>query len=148
MQKLSAPSLQVAEAPGAAGDMAEALTGQLGEANKVARTYQNDMGADTLAKARQQAGVAQQGLSQVSRLGVSSQLAKAQAKQEVAQAKWNAAAQIGSTVVGTGMENMSQTGGFWTPGNIDLMAKSPTGAPVYKPATSWETRLNAGLGRM
>lgn len=119
MQTLSKPSIMAAESTTAAGDMAEAVTGQLGKANTSARAYQNDVGADTLAKARQQAGRAQQGLSEVARLSTSTALAKAQAKQDVAQSKWNAAFQIGTAAVGQGIENYAQTGNAFTPGVVD-----------------------------
>lgn len=147
MQTLAkAPSLPAAEAPDTAGNIADGLTGQLGEANKVARTYQNDMGADTLAKGRRQVGYAQEGLAHVSRLGTSSALARAQAKDAVAQAKYNAIAEIGSAYVGTGMENISQGQDWHTPG--ELTGVSDTGKPIYSPAASWDKRLQLGLGRL
>lgn len=147
MQALSKPSLAVAESPTAAGDMAEATTGQLSKANETARSYQNKVGLSVLARGRQQAATAQEGLSTVSRLATSSALAKAQAKQDVAQAKINAAVQIGSAVARTGFENQSQTGNFWQPGNLNI-EKSADGKPFYDPAASWEDRLSAGLGRL
>lgn len=152
MQALTSKlSLDKVESPSASGDVAQAYTGQLGEADKIAREYQNNQGVDILGRARQQAGTAQEGLAQLSRLGTSSALARAQAKAEVAQSKWNAAAQIGSTVIGQGMENLSQKDAngksdFWTPG-VQQPGTTPDGKPIYKPAASWEQRLEAGLGR-
>ena len=94
------------------------------------------------------AGTAQEGLAQVSRLGTSTALAKAQAKEAVAQSKINALAKVGSAFVSTGMENFSQTGDFLTPGELDTKAISTDGQPVYKAANDWKTRLSAGLGRL
>lgn len=147
-QALSRPNLAVVENPTAAGDMAEARMGQLAEADKVAAKYKNDVGASVLARGRQQAAVAQQGLSEVSRLGTSAALAKAQAKADVAQAKWNAVAQIGSAFTAQGLENYSQTKDVFTPGRIDPKATSDAnGVPQYKAATSWDDRLSIGLRR-
>lgn len=142
MQTLSKPSIVAAESTTAAGDMAEAVTGQLGQANKSARAYQNDMGADTLAKARQQAGRAQQGLSEVARLSTSAALAKAQAKQDVAQSKWNAAFQIGTAAVGQGIENYAQTGNAFTPGVVDTT--QGTNGVMEDGSVKYRSALNIG----
>lgn len=135
--------------PGAVGDV---LTGQLGVANKAARGYQNEQGVDALARSRQQVAMAQSGMEQLGRLGASEALARARAKEQVNQAKFDAAMQIGTTLVGQGMENLSQKdaagkSSFWSPGILDTTAQSPTGKPVYKTAASWEERVGAGLGR-
>ena len=145
-------SLGKVENPNYPGAVADVVTGQLGVANKAARQYQNEQGANVLARARQQVGTAQEGMSMLSRLGTSEALTRARAKEEVAQAKINAATQIGSTLVSTGMENLSQKdingkSSFWAPGILDEKATSPDGKPVYKTAASWEDRLSAGLGR-
>lgn len=116
MRALSKPSLAVAESTTAAGDMAEATTGQLSKANTTAREYNNKVGLSVLARGRQQAAAAQEGLSTVARLSASEALTRAQGKQEVAQAKINAAVKIGSSFVAGGMENLSQTGDWFTPG--------------------------------
>lgn len=150
MQKMN-PQIQgmgAANSTSVVGAAAEGLAGQLGEAGRVARAYQNNQGADTLARGRQMAGTAQEGLAQVSRLGTSTALAKAQAKEAVAQSKINALAKVGSAFVSTGMENFSQTGDFLTPGVLDTKAISPDGQPKYNAATDWKTRLSAGLGRL
>lgn len=146
MQALSKPSLAVAESPTAAGDMAEAVTGQLSKANTKAREYNNQVGLSVLARGNQQAATAQEGLATASRLSTSSALAKAQAKQDVATAKWNAVAEIGSKVIGQGMENYSQTGGFFTPG-VQQPGTTPDGKPIYKSAQGPLGYLNAGISR-
>lgn len=135
MQALSKPSLAMAESPTAAGDMAEATTGQLSKANATAREYNNNVGLGVLGRARQQSATAQEGLSTAARLGASEALTKAQAKQDVAQAKFNAAAQIGSSFVAGGMENMSQTGNWFTPG-VQTGSDPITGKPTYRAPTS------------
>ena len=151
MQALSKPSLAVAESPTAAGDMAEATTGQLSKANTKAREYNNQVGLSVLSRANQQAATAQEGLATASRLSTSSALAKAQAKQDVATAKWNAAAEIGSKIVGQGMENLSQkrpdgTSNFFSPG-IQQPGTNPDGTPIYKSAQGVLGYLNAGISR-
>lgn len=147
MQTLTkAPSLPAAEDPNTAGNVADGLTGQLGEANQVARTYQNNMGADTLAKARRQTGYAQEGLAQVSRLGTSAALARASAKAAVAQAKWNAIAEVGSAYVGQGMENLSQGQGWHTPGVL-LPEPNEDGTPKYRASGSLGESFQIGTGR-
>jgi hypothetical protein len=146
MQTLTKTSLPAAEAPATAGIVAEGLTGQLGEANEVARTYQNDMGADTLAKGRRQVGYAQEGLAHVSRLGTSAALARAQAKDAVAQAKWNAVADIGSAYVGQGMENISETPGSWHAPSA-LIGADDNGKPIYRKSDSLRESFQIGTGR-
>jgi hypothetical protein len=145
MQTLTKTSLPAAEDPNTAGNVADGLTGQLGEANQVARTYQNNMGADTLAKARRQTGYAQEGLAQVSRLGTSAALARAQAKDAVAQAKWNAIAEVGSAYVGEGLENLSETGDWHTPGV--LIGADEQGKPIYRKSESLRESFQIGTGR-
>lgn len=150
MQKIN-PQVQGMAAAGSTsvvGNAAQAIAGQLGEAQKVGQQYQNEMGADTLARGRRMAGTAQEGLAQVSRLGTSTALVKAQAKEQVAQAKLNAAAKLGSTFVATGMENYSETGDFLTPGELDTTHISTDGKPKYNAAPNWKTRFELGLGRM
>lgn len=115
MQALSTPSYEAASSPTAAGDMAQALTGQLGAANVAAKQVQNTMQTGVLGTARGQAADAQTGMAQASRLATSSALEKARANQQVAQAKQAAVAQIGSTVVAQGIENRASGGTFFTP---------------------------------
>lgn len=128
------------------GNVAQAIQGQLSEANKRAREYQNNQGASTLALARQQTGTAQEGLAQVSRLGTSSALARAQAKEQVAQAKVNALAQVGSTFAAQGMENASQTGDFFKPGVQTGVDEA--GKPIYRKSQSLAENWSVGTGRM
>lgn len=107
MQALSTPSYEAASSPTAAGDMAQALTGQLGASNVAAKQVQNTMQTGVLGTARGQAADAQTGMAQASRLATSSALERARANQQVAQAKQAAVAQIGSTIVAQGLDNMS-----------------------------------------
>ena len=146
MQSLSKTSLPAAESTTAAGDMADALTGELSKANVTAREYNNKVGLGVLSRGRQQAAAAQEGLAAAGRIGASTALARAQAKQDVAQAKVNAVTQIGAAVVGQGFENTSQTGGFFTPG-IQQPGTTPDGKPIYKSAQGIGGYFNAGLSR-
>lgn len=147
MQKLSKVSLPAAESTTLAGDMAEAVTGQLGTANKAARKYQNDIGVDTLSKARQLGGTASEGMAHAARMSTSSQLAKAQAKQEVQQAKINAGVSLLATGIGQGVENYSQTGKFFTPGIATDVVDPKTGIPVYRDAKGIGEHYTAGTKR-
>jgi hypothetical protein len=90
--------------------MAQALTGQLGVANNTAKRVQNTMQSNVLGTARGQVSDAQTGMSQVSRLATSDALERATANQQVAQSKVAALAQLGSTFVAQGMDNMGTTG--------------------------------------
>lgn len=138
MQALSGPNYQAANSSTAAGDLAQAVTGQLGVADRAAKQVQNQMQTNVLGTARGQAADAQTGMAQASRLATSEALTRAQARQQVAQAKFNAAAQIGSTLVAQGLDNMGtesdavdaatgkpKTGSFFTPITPD--GKSVTG---------------------
>jgi len=115
MQALSTPSYEAASSPTAAGDMAQALTGQLGASNVAAKQVQNNMQSGVLGTARGQAADAQTGMAQASRLATSSALEKARANQQVAQAKQAAIAQVASTAVAQGIENRASGGTFFTP---------------------------------
>lgn len=115
MQSLSTPSYERAAAADSAGDMTQALTGQLGEANVAAKQVQNTMQSGVLGTARGQAADAQTGMAQASRLATSSALEKARANQQVAQAKQAAVAQVASTAVAQGIENRASGGTFFTP---------------------------------
>jgi hypothetical protein len=110
MQAISGPSYQAANSGTAAGDMAQALTGQLGVANEAANKVQNTRQTNVLATAREQVADAQTGMAQASRLATSQALERARAKQQVADAKLAAAVQIGSSFVAQGIENMGTTG--------------------------------------
>lgn len=118
MQALtSEPSFQQTQNIGAAGDLAQAYTGQLGLASQQGKKLENTAQSNVLGIARKQAADAQSGMAQAARLDTSQALARAQAKQDVAQAKFNAAAQLGSQFVGQGIKNMRSgpSGTFFTP---------------------------------
>lgn len=125
-------SLQDAQRTDAGSDMAQAVQGQLGQATKAGKQIQNRMQTNVLGVARGQAGDAQTGMSQAARLSTSEALARAKAKQDVSLAKFNAAAQIGTALVGQGMDNMSTTGkngatgSFFTP--VDSSGNKVQGA--------------------
>lgn len=124
MQTLSAPSYEAASSPTAAGDMAQALTDQLGAANVAAKQVQNTMQSGVLGTARGQVADAQSGMAQASRLATSSALERARGKQEVALAKQSAAGQVAATAIAKAAENKASGGTWFTP-------KDPkTGMPV------------------
>lgn len=150
MQALSTPSIQQANNTTAAGDMAQALTGQLGVANTTAKRVQNSMQTNVLGTARGQAADAQTGMAQASRLATSEALERARANQQVAQSKVAALAQVGSTFVAQGIDNMGTQGvdangnpikgTFFTP--VDRTgAKTAAGAPVSAPVNGFRNRL-------
>ena len=143
MQALtSGTTYQQTQNVGAGGDMAQALQGQLGVAERSGLDIQNKMRTNVLGTARGQAADAQSGMAQASRLETSTALNRAKANQDVAQAKLNAGVQLGSTFIGQGIKNKSQTNKFFTPGNAYLDEDLNT---QYKPATNMQDRLKAGL---
>lgn len=142
MQALtSAPSYQETQRVGAAGDMAQAVQGQLGAAERAGLGIQNQMRTNVLGTARGQAADAQTGMAQASRLDTSTALSRAKANQDVAQAKLNAGVQLGSAFIGQGIRNKSQTGNFFTPG-IGQMDEQ--GNFSYRPASNMRERMQAG----
>jgi hypothetical protein len=106
MQALSGPSLLQATSSTPAGDMSQALSGQLNTANISAKQIENTAQTNVLGTARKQQSDASTGMAEASRLATSSALERAKANQQVAQARFNAAAQVGSTFVAQGLENM------------------------------------------
>lgn len=107
MQALtSQPNYRQTQSATATGDMAQAYQGQLGVANTNAKNVQNQMRTNVLGTARGQAADAQSGMAQASRLSTSQALERARAKQQVAQAKFNAAGQIAGAALMQGFENM------------------------------------------
>ena len=94
----------------ATGDMAQAYQGQLGVANASAKDIQNTMRTNVLGTARGQAADAQTGMAQASRLKTSEALARAQAKQQVASAKFDAAGKLAGAFLMQGAENMKTKG--------------------------------------
>lgn len=147
-QAMGKPNLAVVESPTAVGDYTEGRTDQLAVANATAGKRRNDIGANVLAKATEQKGTAVQGLSQAARLSVSDALTRARAKEDVAKAKLEAAAQIGSSLVSQGAENYSQTGDVWTPGRLNKERTTKmNGVPQYDKAVDFKDRLSLGFSR-
>jgi len=118
MQALtSQPNYQSTQSNTGAGDMAQAVQGQLGIANTSGKNIQNTMQTNVLGTARGQAADAQTGMAAASRLGTSQALTRAAANQTVANSKMAAATQIGSALVAQGLDNKSTDGGsFFSPG--------------------------------
>jgi hypothetical protein len=141
-------SFQGSQRVGAAGDMSQALQGQLGIADRSGLDIQNKMRTNVLGTARGQAADAQTGMAQASRLDTSTALNRARANQEVAQSKLNAGVKLGSTFIGQGLKNKRETGEFFTPGIGQTTKNEDTGEYEfsYRPATSWSERIKAGVG--
>ena len=151
MQALSKPTFQMANSSTAAGDMAQAVTGQLGVANESAAKVQNTMQSNVLGTARGQAADAQTGMAQASRLATSEALTRAKARQDVADAKWSAAANVAGTFIGQGLDNMGTKGlaedgitevkgSFFKP-VAPTGATGATGKPVSAPVSGFRNRL-------
>ena len=101
MQALTTqPNYQSTQSNTGAGDMAQAVQGQLGIANTSGKDIQNKMQTNVLGVARGQAADAQTGMAQASRLATSQALTRAAANQTVAQAKFSAMGQIAGAAVG------------------------------------------------
>ena len=142
MQALtSQPSYQQTQSNTLAGDMAQAYQGQLGVANVAAKDIQNKMQTNVLGTARGQAADAQTGMAQASRLSTSEALTRARANQEVAQAKLNAATQMGTAFVGEGLKNIEGGGSFLSP-NVNA---GTSAAPRL--ASGWKERFGASRAR-
>lgn len=124
-------SLQGAQRTDAGSDMAQAVQGQLGQATKAGKQIQNQMQTNVLGTARGQAADAQTGMSQAARLSTSEALTRAKAKQDVANAKLQAATQVGTAFLAQGADNLSTQGGgnkgtFFTP--VDSSGNKVQGA--------------------
>lgn len=122
MQALTSDmSLQESQRIDAGSDMAQAVQGQLGQATATGKNIQNQMQTNVLGTARGQAADAQKGMAAASRLGTSEALARAKAKQDVAQAKFGAMGSIAGGVMAGGLQNMQtrgpdgEKGGFFSP---------------------------------
>lgn len=104
MQALtSQPTFQQTQNVSRAGDLSQALGGQLGVANASAKQIQNQMATNVLGTARGQAADAQSGMAQASRLATSEALNRARARQDERSARNAAAAQIaGATAYQSG----------------------------------------------
>lgn len=144
MQALSAPNYQAANSSTAAGDLAQAVTGQLGVADRAAKQVQNQMQTNVLGTARGQAADAQTGMAQASRLATSEALTRARANQEVAQARFNAAARIGSTLVAQGIDNMGTQSDAVDAATGEPMAKGS----FFRPVTPEGNRVSGFRGRL
>lgn len=119
-------SLQEAQRTDSGADMAQAVQSQLGQATAAGKKIQNQMQTNVLGTARGQAADAQSGMAQASRLATSEALARAKAKQDVANAKYAAVGQMAGAALGAGLSNMQSVdvaadgsgaikGSFFTP---------------------------------
>lgn len=137
MQALTSDmSLQESQRIDSGSDMAQALQGQLGQATASGANIQNTMQTNVLGTARGQAADAQKGMAAASRLGTSEALARAKAKQDVANAKFAAAGSIAGGVISGGLQNMQtrgpdgQKGGFFSP--VDPVTGNPKSTPFSR----------------
>lgn len=121
-------SLQETQRIDSGSDMAQAVQGQLGQATVQGKNIQNQMGSNVLGVARGQAADAQKGMAVASRLGTSEALAKAQAKQTEAQAKFKAGSQIAGALFGQGLKNYAETDKIFGEGSFKDRIKSSMGA--------------------
>ena len=95
MQALtSQPTFQQTQNVSGAGELSQALGGQLGVADASAKNIQNKASSNVLGIARGQAADAQSGMAQASRLATSEALNRARANQQVRGARNAAAGQI------------------------------------------------------
>lgn len=151
MQALSGPSYRQANNSTAAGDLAQAVTGQLNVANVNAKQVQNTMQTNVLGIARGQAADAQSGMAAASRLATSEALTRAKAKQQVADAKYAAIGQTVGTFIGQGLDNMGTSGvdengnpikgSFFKP-VARTGEKDALGRPISAPVSGLGNRLN------
>jgi len=154
MQALSGPDYQAAARGTGGGDMAQALQGQTTLANVGALDVQNKMRTNVLGTARGQAADAQTGIAQAARLGTSEALARAKAKQQVAEAKFGAAGQIAGTALYRGLEERRKAKqGTTTTEPEPTTSSEPTTSPLsflgqasdymkfgYTPQSAYPTR--------
>ena len=80
-------------------DMSKAYLGQIGDATSSGLGIQQQMKTNVLGVARKQAGDAQSGMAQASRLATSEALTRAKAKQDVRAAKTKAIGQIAGSAL-------------------------------------------------
>lgn len=140
-QALANGGFQETSRVNAAGDRAAAIQGQLGQATSAAKGIENRMKTGVLGTARGQAAEAQSGMAQASRLATSQALTRAQANQQVASAKFQAGAQLGTALLAQGLDNMSTTGfdpNAPAPGGV-----GPPGGSVK--GTFWSPATDSGL---
>jgi|TARA_Y100000401_G_scaffold10424_1_gene7122 hypothetical protein len=95
MQALtSQPTYMATQDVEGAGDISQALAGQLGVADKAAKNIQNTAATNVLGVARGQAADAASGMAKASRLATSDALARARGKQQVRSARTQALGKI------------------------------------------------------
>ena len=130
----------------AGSDMAQGLQGQLGVANTSGLDVQNQMQSNVLGVARKQGADAQTGMGAASRLATSEALTRANAKQDVATAKFNSAVQLGSALGMQGAKNLSGGGTFFTPNIGTEMAENakPGDNPKQVLTQTLGQRIQAG----
>ena len=105
MQALTAqPTYRQTQNISGAGEMSQALGGQLGIADASAKKIQNTMATNVLGTARGQAADAQSGMAQASRLATSEALARARNNQLVRGARNAAIAEVAAS----GLDRYSQ----------------------------------------
>lgn len=123
MQALTGePSYEQTQELGRAGSSAQAYQGQLAVAGTSAKDVQNKMQTNVLGIARGQAADAQTGMAKASRLATSEALTRAKAKSDVSLAKRAAAAQVATTFVMQGIDNMKGGGSFLSPSGESMSA--------------------------
>jgi hypothetical protein len=122
-------SLGDAESLTASGDRAMALQGQAAAAHAAALKVKNGEGASVLARASGVGGSASEGLAMAAKLGVSSQLDRAKANQEVAQAKFNALTSVVASGAAGAYNNASMAGQSANGGKIGDMDWSKAFTP-------------------
>lgn len=146
MQALtSQPNYAQTQSTTATGDMAQAYQGQLGVANASAKDIKNTMSTNVLGTARGQAADAQTGMAQASRLKTSEALARAQAKQQVASAKFDAAGKIAGAALMQGLDNMGTTGTKENPDGTKTQVSGSFFSPVNSDGSKvsgFKNRLN------
>lgn len=98
------------QTPDYTSDMSSALLGQQLQAEDKGAKIQNQRQSNVLGTARKQASDSQSGMATAARLAASEDLAKIKAKQQKQMANLTAAAQIGGSALGKGLENMKTTG--------------------------------------
>lgn len=109
------PSLQAARSVDAAADMASAATAQQLQGDIEGTALQRSRQTGILGLAQGEANDATRGLSEAARVATTSQLADAQNKQMVREARLGAATSLAGTLGVQGMENIAGGGTFFTP---------------------------------
>lgn len=121
------PSLQQSQRVDASSDMAQAVQGQLAQANVAGLQEQNKMQSDVLSVARGQGSVAQQGMGVAARIGTSEALGRAKAKQIESAAKFDMAAGLAGSFTGQGLRNIADGKPFFGSGSVKERLQSQLG---------------------